>query len=544
MSVPFTCTRRSRWLAVGIAVLALFHGTGHAAQSLESVVMPGALAKKHSKLQSDCNNCHVRFDRAAQPRVCLACHDHRDVAADVRNHTGYHGRIKERECRVCHTEHKGEGARLVVLDERKFDHRLTDFALRGKHTGAKCESCHRPNTKHRNAPQDCAGCHRKDDKHKGGLGPKCETCHNESTWKETRFDHDKTRFRLLQKHVTVKCVDCHREQHYKDTPRDCVSCHRKDDEHKGQLGARCEKCHDESKWKTARFDHERDTRFPLRFKHREAKCASCHKVAGFRDHLPLKCASCHARDDQQKGHKGRYGDKCQTCHNEKAWKPPLFDHGRDTRYSLRGKHVTTKCDSCHRAPLYQEKLDTRCHACHERDDKHKARLGNDCRSCHSERGWRETTFDHDRSRFQLLGRHVRVDCRKCHVTPEYKDTKSECVSCHVKDDAHKGRFAPKCEDCHDAQAWKGTRYDHDRHTHFKLEGAHIKAKCHACHKEPVKDKLVLASDCLSCHKDDDVHTNTLGPLCQRCHVADSWRKIVKPDGLEAQRRLSNSDRPQ
>ncbi|HSQ04371.1 MAG TPA: cytochrome C, partial [Burkholderiales bacterium] len=167
-----------------------------------------------------------------------------------------------------------------------------------------------------------------------------------------------------------------------------------------------------------------------------------------------------------------------------------------------------------------------------RDDKHKSQLGNDCRACHSERSWQESSFKHIRSRFPLLGRHADVECRKCHASPAFKDAKVECVSCHAKDDKHKGRFVPKCEDCHNAEDWKRSEYDHDRRTHFKLEGAHLKAACHACHKQPVKDKLTLSSECLTCHKDDDTHLGTYGPLCQRCHVAENWRKIVKREGMQ------------
>lgn len=542
MSWLFTCINRGICACLA-AVLLGGHGSALGAQTLESVVMPGGLTRKHAKFEADCKNCHVPFDRAAQSRLCLGCHDHKDIAADVKNRKGYHGRIKERDCRVCHTEHKGGTARIVNLDEKKFDHALTDFSLRGKHVSVKCASCHRANTRPRDAASDCQSCHRKDDEHKGGLGPKCESCHNESKWKETRFDHDKTRYPLHHKHIEVKCADCHRDHRYTNTPRDCVSCHRKDDEqkgHKGQLGARCEKCHDETKWKSARFDHDRDTRFPLRNKHHDAKCAACHKVSGFRDKLPLKCVGCHERDDLQKGHKGRYGDKCQSCHNEKGWKPVIFDHDRDTRYRLRDRHRTTKCDACHRGPLYQEKLEPRCFACHERDDKHRGQLDSQCQTCHSERTWRESSFRHSRSRFQLLGSHVQAECKKCHATLAFRDAKIDCASCHAKDDPHKGRYVPKCEDCHDAQEWKRYLFDHDRRTRFKLEGKHLKSSCNACHKPPVKDKRELSTECMSCHKEDDVHLGTYGPLCQRCHVADDWRKVIKRDGLELQRPQPNS----
>ena len=530
MSLQSTCIEGLRWLALAVAPLLLGNVASVSAQTLESMVMPGRLSEKHAKYEADCSNCHVRFDRAAQSRTCLACHDHRDVAEDIRKGTGYHGRIREHECRSCHTEHKGPEARLVALDDKRFDHKLTDFRLQGKHLEVKCASCHRPGVKHRNAPGTCAGCHNKDDRHKGGLGAACANCHTEESWKNARFDHGKTRFALLQRHAAAKCADCHPDQRYRDTSRECYSCHRKDDEHKGKLGNQCDKCHDASRWKAGHVDHDRDTRFPLRLKHADLRCTSCHKTPGLRDRLPVVCFGCHQRDDETKGHRGRYGEKCETCHNEKAWKAPTFEHDRDTRYALRGKHRPVKCDSCHRGRLYVDKLEPRCYSCHQRDDPHKGQLGADCRACHDERSWRETSFEHARARFALAGRHVGVECRKCHATPAYKDASMACAACHAKDDKHKGRFAAKCDSCHDASGWKGARYDHDARTRFRLEGAHARATCHACHKEPMAEAVPLSGECLACHKDDDVHLKTYGPLCQRCHVPENWRKIVRRDG--------------
>lgn len=524
-----------RWLriaagSVGLVLGVLCQGAG--ATNVETAIMPGRVIKGHANVEADCAKCHVRFDRAAQPRLCLDCHAHSDVASDVRGGTGHHGRIKGRECRACHTEHKGREARIVVLDEQTFDHALTDFKLRGKHVGAKCEGCHRPGTKHRAAPQECNGCHLKDDKHRGELGLKCERCHRESVWKDTRVDHDKTRFPLRYRHAEAKCTACHSTGRYTDSPRDCASCHRKDEPHKGQLGAQCDRCHDETKWKASSFQHDRDSRFALRGKHREAKCESCHKTPGFADKPPTKCASCHERDDAQKGHKGRYGDKCETCHGGKTWTPVTFDHDADTRYPLRGKHRASKCDDCHRIPPYEQKPDARCIACHARDDKHDGQLDKQCQNCHSEGTWRENSFDHKRSRFPLLGKHAQLRCTQCHAGLAFKDAKPECVSCHAKTNPHPGRYTAECQDCHDAQAWKSITYDHNPRGRFKMDGKHQRLACIACHKAPLKDKREPPSECADCHKKDDVHFATHGRLCQRCHVAQDWRSIINPEAAK------------
>ena len=592
----FTFTRRLAPAAACITgIILAAHAYPADAQSLETAIMPGEVIQGHAKYESECSNCHVRFERAAQTRLCLDCH--KDVAKDVRGKAGYHGRIREPVCRACHTEHKGRGARIVILDERKFDHARTDFALLGKHVGVTCLSCHRARTKHRAAPSDCVGCHRKDDKHKDTLGPKCENCHDAGSWKEARFDHDKARFPLLHSHIKVRCVECHADpQHYASTPRDCYSCHRKDDKHKNTLGPKCENCHDANRWKVARYDHARsrfpllqshikvkcvechadpnhyagtardcyschrkddfhkgrfnprcetchdpgkwkrsafrhdhDTHYALRGSHRTVKCESCHRVPVAREKTPTVCYACHRNDDV---HKGVLGEKCESCHAETKWTQSRFDHDRDSRFPLREKHRTAKCGGCHKDAGFREKAPSTCVACHERDDRdkgHNGQLGNQCERCHAERSWRETTFDHKQSRFLLLGRHVDVECRKCHASIAFKDAKSACVSCHTKDDYHKARLGPRCEQCHDARDWKAWKFDHDRNSRFKLTGAHVRVACLVCHAKPVADKLELATDCASCHlKSDDVHLGSYGTQCERCHVPDNWRKIIKP----------------
>jgi hypothetical protein len=582
-------------LGVTLAAVALAAVASLAfAQSIESVVMPGKLIRGHAEAEADCGKCHVRFNRAAQSPLCLDCH--KDVAADVRAATGYHGRLRDRDCRECHTDHKGRDAVIVVMDAVKFDHRQTDFLLRGAHLKTKCVACHLPGRKYSAALHECNDCHRKDDQHKGLLGPKCEKCHTEANWKEARFDHDTTRFPLKFKHVEAKCRDCHADNRFQNTPRECYGCHRKDDDakghhgrfgekcqschnerewkpstfnhdrdtryilrdkhrtarceschkkplytekltttcvschrdddtHKGNLGSKCESCHNERGWKTAKFDH--DTTFPLRDKHRTARCESCHKDKTFQQKLPLTCIGCHREDDNMKGHKGRYGEKCESCHTEKSWPAVSFDHARDTKYPLRGKHVATKCDSCHTGQIYRDKLDTTCTACHDKDDKHAGQLGRRCETCHAENDWKRATFDHNRSRFPLLGRHARVECKECHATARYHDAKLECVACHVKDDTHKRRLGSQCGSCHNARDWKIWDFNHDK-TRFRLDGAHRKPDCYACHREPVRDKIRLDLTCMSCHMRDDVHHGNFGAQCDRCHTTAAFRPVKMP----------------
>jgi hypothetical protein len=582
------------WLTIGLFLVCL--PSGARAESLESVLMPGKLIQGHADLESDCKNCHARFKKSDQSALCLDCH--KGVARDVAQKQGYHGRLKEQECRDCHTEHKGRTMNIAPIDEKTFDHRMTDFMLKGAHAGPNvaCRDCHKPKMKFRDTPSDCFACHKKDDKHKGSLGTKCADCHEESNWKKTRFDHGKTKFPLAGKHVDVNCKDCHKDPNFKNTPTTCVACHRKDDEHKTRFGSKCESCHTDREWKMIIFNHDKDTKYPLRGKHRlaectnchtgflykeklqtacvachkadddkkghkgrfgakceschtekdwgitifnhdrdtkfmlrgkhaQAKCDSCHTGFLYKEKLQTACVACHKADDDKKGHKGRFGAKCESCHVEKSWKEAKFDHDRDTKFMLRGKHAQAKCDSCHTGSLFKDKLQTTCVSCHEKDDKHKGQEGRKCESCHNERDWKTARIDHGLTAFPLLGKHAGVECKKCHVTAAFKDAKTACIACHEKDDKHKFTLGPRCETCHNALSWKAWRFDHDKQTSFVLDGGHKGIACDACHTKPMPRKLTQSSACVSCHDIDDVHNGGFGQFCEQCHVTGSFKKI-------------------
>jgi hypothetical protein len=567
----------------------------------ESALMPGEVIQGHAKLEENCKECHVRFNKEAQTGLCSDCH--KDVKQDILKHEGFHGRLGDKkECRECHTEHKGRNAKIAVLDTKTFDHSKTDFPLLGAHLKqekVKCKDCHEAKKKYREAPSECNACHRKDDKHKGSLGTDCKSCHNERTWKETRFDHslEKTRFALIGKHVDVKCSKCHVSQsQFKGVAHECVACHRKDDKHKGQYGKKCEICHTAKDWKKIEFDHDTQTKFKLLGKHELAKCVSCHKAPLFtKEKTPTVCVACHRKDDV---HKGGLGDKCVTCHNEEKWKAAKFNHDKDTKFPLLGKHVTTKCDACHKPELkaaaaklatacigchkkddkhkesfgtrcetchketdwkaiifdhdrdtkyalkdkhekvkcischtgnlYQQKLVPDCVACHKKDDVHKNQLGKRCESCHNEKDWKDARIDHGRTRFPLLGLHIKVECKKCHQTQLFRDTPSDCYSCHKKDDdkVHKRRLGTKCETCHNARSWKAWDFDHDKRTKFKLDGGHKKLDCYACHKKAMEDRIVVPGTCVGCHDSDDVHRGEFGQLCERCHVTSDFKTLL------------------
>jgi hypothetical protein len=498
----------------------------------ELLLMPGQVIEGHAKYEAKCEECHVKFDKDAQNRLCKDCH--KEVKADVVDKKGYHGRIKDlKDCNECHTDHKGRDAKIVILDINKFDHEQTDYILKDAHAKqdkVKCKDCHLPKKKYSEAPLQCNGCHEKDDKHKGSLGKECTNCHKETVWKEAKFDHGKTKFALTGKHVDVKCNKCHAKgpESYKGASVECISCHKKDDKHKGQYGKKCETCHIDKSWKTIQFDHDKETKYKLLFKHREVKCLSCHKEPLYQNKkTPTDCFSCHKKDDV---HKAGLGQKCESCHTEERWTKQKFDHDKDTKWPLKGKHITTKCDACHTAELKKpgtkEKIATTCIGCHKIDDKHKGNFGTKCESCHKEKDWKTLIFDHDKdTKYPLKEKHIKVKCTSCH-TEKIADQKlpHDCFSCHKKDDekVHKLKLGKKCESCHTEKDWKEDTFNHARST-FPLLGAHQIVECKKCHETKLyKD---TPSDCFACHKKDDekVHKLRLGKKCETCHNARSWK---------------------
>lgn len=505
-------------VALGIFMLLAVPAWG---DSVETALMPGQVIEGHAKWEEDCTKCHKRFDKAAQTQLCQDCH--KEVRKDVEGKQGFHGRFKEqRECKECHTEHKGRTENIAPINEKTFDHAQTDFALRGAHANVKkveCKSCHKPKAKYREAPSTCYACHKKDDKHKGRAGESCPDCHTENNWKEIRFDHNKTKYPLRGKHAEVACKECHAEDRYKNTPLDCYSCHKKDDKHKGQEGTHCEECHNERSWKKTPFDHNK-SRFPLLGKHETVECKKCHTTPAFKD-TPMDCYSCHKKDDK---HKGSYGEKCATCHAERDWKTIVFDHELHTKYPLFGGHLRTKCESCHKGHLYKDKTPIDCVACHKKDDKHKGRFGEHCVSCHTERDWNALLFEHDRdTNYPLKGYHRKVKCDSCHKGQLYKEkTPTACHTCHKKDDIHRSNFGEKCEKCHIEQSWKTLPFDHDRDTKYPLLGKHRSTTCESCHTGQLYKEKTPA-DCNSCHKNDDAHRRRLGTQCEDCHNTRDWK---------------------
>lgn len=194
---------------------------------------------------------------------------------------------------------------------------------------------------------------------KGHAGEtQCASCHVTASWTEVRFNHDRTGFPLTGKHAKTTCKACHVAEFSSPIPRGCVGCHR--DVHAGELGARCENCHDTGDWRS-RFDADahRRTNFPLFGAHAALPCQECHMEARERrfSRSTVACADCH-RDaaltrtsmavvNHALPQNIDFQDNCASCHNPIRWKPANFYDHESCFPILSGPHAALECTQCH-----------------------------------------------------------------------------------------------------------------------------------------------------------------------------------------------------
>ncbi len=423
-------------------------------------------------------------------------------------------------CKSCHTEHKGRAADIVGLNRNLFDHDRTDFPLLGAHAGRDCAACHEVGKPFRDAPSSCVGCHGKQQPHHERLGEDCGLCHSETRrWPDVRFDHATTDFPLTGAHVDAVCGSCHVNEVWKDLPSSCVACHSGDDVHRGTRGGKCGSCHNTTRWSGAKFDHFEETGFALEGRHSEIVCAACHLDNMAIKQPPKTCVGCHSADDDHSGrfgsdcghchgvatwetrydhlaetgfallgvhenlsctscHKGALTDAlpttcvgchdkddphhgrqraCDSCHTVVSWHSVAFDHGF-TQFPLIGMHASAACEACHSNLEFADTSQV-CGDCHGKRDYHKGALGPACGTCHNPNGWDRWQFDHDKqTTYPLTGGHADLECAACHKVPLHDKVilSRACISCHVTDDVHDGRFGTDCGRCHSTESFTDT----------------------------------------------------------------------------------------
>ncbi|MFZ1082287.1 MAG: cytochrome C [Candidatus Kryptoniota bacterium] len=391
------------------------------------------------------------------------------------------------KCESCHEDiHKGQFTQACSSchgsdhwnPADNFSHDRTSYPLTGKHKDVNCDQCHSGKFSDNKTVKytqmqfsSCADCHT--DPHKGQFKQPCASCHTTESFitvSRTEFDHSKTSFPLLGKHVDVKCAQCHQNDPKKRNVSGefgfhitrfqlCSDCH--SDDHAGQFADRpdkgkCESCHTVAGWIPASYtiaDHQKE-KFGLDGAHLAVACSDCHlanKVKApstrqFRWKGVIECTTCHG-DIHQGQFKTEMISGCTTCHTTESWANlSNFSHDK-TKFPLRGKHANVKCEQCHvkptvpTLPVKYTGLDTTCSSCHS--DEHQGQLqlegATECTRCHTADNWHKLNFDHNtQSNFALTGKHANVPCAKCHPTvamngketTKYKPLGMKCTDCH------------------------------------------------------------------------------------------------------------------
>lgn len=344
------------------------------------------LEGKHA--ETDCEKCHVAptpsspVVYAPLPKKCGECHPDAHL-----------GELGDQEhCEACHQPTK--------FSELKFRHAapFTDWPLEGKHEKAKCQGCH-PSlrlgeltmSRYKQTPRQCHECHR--DVHQGrfagfepagrlaggraavlALGPltagarlggeaqvsqapaPCDGCHTTADWRGARFQHERTGFALTGAHQATDCTGCHATGYSTAPTPACRACHT--DVHAGELGERCDGCHETSDWRS-RYDADAHRRsvFPLLGAHATLPCTECHFEARERrfTRSAVECAACHQVDsartigtavDHERLAFGRQGG-CQACHGSVRFQPARFPTHDKCFVISKTNHAGLDCRACH-----------------------------------------------------------------------------------------------------------------------------------------------------------------------------------------------------
>jgi hypothetical protein len=482
----------------------------------------------HAETGGRCSACHVApWSNETMSDRCMVCHT--DVVAQLRDPTSLHGALARsgevQTCASCHPEHQGNDAPLTALDPDTFPHEVTGYSLEAHRQTADgsafaCTDCHGDDLVHFD-PIRCADCHGELDPaameaHDRAFGPDCLACHDGIDTYGAPFDHSQTVFPLEGQHATLACAACHRETatiaDLQSTPQDCFACHEADDAHEGRYGQDCAVCHTAEGWEQVTIDHDQ-TAFPLVGLHVNVACEDCHKDNVYQG-TPLDCVACHQADD---AHEGQFGTDCSACHSPEGWEQATFDHDQ-TAFPLVGLHANVACEDCHKDSVYQG-TPINCFACHEADDAHEGRYGQDCAECHSAEGWEQVTFDHDQTAFPLTGAHLDAACEQCHLNGVYQGTPQDCAACHEDPTFHRGLLGNDCASCHDTAAWSPASYDR-LHTFPINHGERGASPCQTCHPDTLSTYT-----CYGCHEHDRAGTvseHREGGItdledCARCH---------------------------
>ncbi len=276
------------------------------------------------------------------------------------------------------------------------------------------------------------------------------------------------------------------------------------------------------------------------------RCGACHPAPWSSATTSGRCLACHdevrGELSARKGLHARLGDtrRCLGCHTDHRGRdaeltnldPAGFPH-QATGFSLAVHRQTDDgrpfaCSDCHPQSVTRWEAGS-CEACHRASEPakmsaHIATWGASCRACHDGVERFGADFDHSRTRLALEGKHIGLDCGRCHqgvrTAEGFAEAPEQCVGCHRADDAHAGKLGDDCGRCHGAAAWKPATFDHAK-TKLPLTGAHARIACTDCHQAGRYQGTPTA--CVACHPMPADHAGRFGDDCAGCHQTETWK---------------------
>lgn len=487
-----------------------------------------------------CAKCHAPKGRGSEiysfpklkTKACLTCHSdhHKDNLSP---------KFRNGNCTSCHNQ--------STWNISKFNHKITGFVLKEKHSRVECAACHKQSRKIPLSKYKFAG-----------LSQNCASCH------EDYHGYGRDRGRKL-----------------------------------GPLN-NCSQCHTERGWAaSANFNHNTQTLFPIEGRHRRNACFQCHttkskgKVKGkpherrkyrFNNLVSRSCETCHKSPHSSSFHAKFKGLKCENCHSPESWsimnstnsisKGNRNFHDK-TRFPLTGQHRQQSCDSCHKVngkdrfkfPNAEKGFCINCHESVHRRQFTPKFLAKGCGDCHTTSNFTtRKPFDHNQTGFKLTGAHRKFakTCNKCHVPSRNRlptsppkvahifkfahSKKGYCESCHLN--VHKNQFSQSlnqkssCSDCHTTTSFKRRLPFNHNYTRFRITGKHlaIRKNCFKCHI-PTKAKLptrppkvahqfqfpeASKNFCEACHRNEhkDMFSQKFySKACISCHKTQGWEKL-------------------
>jgi hypothetical protein len=236
----------------------------------------------------------------------------------------------------------------------------------------------------------------------------------------------------------------------------------------------------------------------------------------------MNCFDCHEDFHGGTFVKNNQARDCSSCHTTEGFEIIYYSieqHNQESQFPLTGSHLATPCLMCHQDTTLQEEevwkfrfIGSECNDCHfnihETEIKVEIYPDNKCTVCHTTENWKEISFDHNITQFELKGKHLTIDCKECHwdnltQKREFEGIGSNCTDCHL--DIHIGQFVEQnCTSCHGFENWAASEFSHDR-AKFKLDGSHQNLKCEQCHFPTIKDGNTFIlyktnqTKCIDCH---------------------------------------------